>query len=378
MSNLTRRNFLGLAGLGTLGFGLAACSNESSTPSVRTSGQSAVGADSNLVDAAKGEGSLQVLGSCGEDYLGAACKHFNELYGLDVSYKRISSIEGQTLIENSNGSPQFDVWFGGTTDPYNELSDEGLLDASYTPANSSHLMNDVYLSQRNDWFGIYKGLLGFMYNKDEIERLNIDAPKDWPDLVDDKYKGLIWMPNYQTSGTARLILNTVIQEYGHQQGLEYLTQLDKNVQEYTKTGGGPAENIGSGECVIGIGFLHDGVAQIEDNGYENIGLVIPTSGASYEVGATAALIGAAHPNAAHLWLEYALSPECVELAAKNGSYQTLVIDTAHQPSEISKHHLNPDDTIDYDFEDARLNTKEYVGEIMDALGGGKDSRFQNS
>ena len=60
-------------------------------------------------------------------------------------------------------------------------------------------------------------------------------------------------------------------------------------------------------------------------------LIIPSSGTSFEVGATAIFKGAAHSNAAKLWIEYALSPECVELAAKNGSYQFLVIDNAEQP-----------------------------------------------
>ena len=50
--------------------------------------------------------------------------------------------------------------------------------------------------------------------------------------------------------------------------------------------------MGTGECTIGIGFLHDAIYQIVDNGYGNIGMVVPSSGASFEVGATAIFKGA--------------------------------------------------------------------------------------
>ena len=98
-----------------------------------------------------------------------------------------------------------------------------------------------------------------------------------------------------------------------------------------------------------------------------MGLVIPSSGTSFEIGATAIFKGAAHPNAAKLWIEYALSPECVELAAKNGSYQFLVIDNAEQPSQAAEFGLDPNNVMDYDFQDAKDNTTTYVEEVMNAL-----------
>ncbi|HAG70186.1 MAG TPA: iron ABC transporter substrate-binding protein, partial [Lachnospiraceae bacterium] len=126
----------------------------------------------------------------------------------------------------------------------------------------------------------------------------------------------------------------------------------------------------------GIGFLHDGITQIEDNGYGNIELIIPSSGTSFEIGATAIFKGAKHPNAAKLWIEYALSPECVELAAQNGSYQFLVLDNAAQPSVAADFGLDPDNVMEYDFEDAKENTTTYVEEVMEALGSAADDRFQ--
>ena len=336
--------------------------------------------EQSLIDAAKAEGELVVYGSCEEDYLAAACAHFEELYGIKVQYQRLSTGEVQAKIEEENGNPSADVWFGGTTDPYNVVAAEGLLEA-YEAENASHLLGSQYRDPDGYWYGIYKGILGFMVNKDELARMNLEAPADWQDLLKPEYKDLIWLSNYNTAGTAKLVINTMIQKYGHDEGIQYLVDLDKNIEVYTKSGSGPSKNVGTGECVIGIGFLHDGITQIIDNGYDNIELIIPSSGTSCEIGATAIFKGAAHPNAAKLWIEYALSPDCVNLAAQNGSYQFLVIDNATQPEVAVEFGLDPENVMDYDFDDATKNIKTYVEEVMNALAAsgantGDENRFQ--
>ncbi|MBQ1923340.1 MAG: ABC transporter substrate-binding protein [Lachnospiraceae bacterium] len=364
------KKVLALLLAGVMAFSLAACGG-SSAPAA----SSDAGEESELAAAAKEEGTLVVYGSCEENYLAAACEKFQEMYGIEVQYQRLSTGEVQSKIEEEAGNPSGDVWFGGTTDPYNIAAGEGLLEA-YEAENASHLISDVYRDKDGYWYGIYKGILGFIVNRDELERMGIDKPADWADLLDPKYKDLIWLSNYNTAGTAKLVINTMIQKYGHDEGIQYLVDLDKNVQVYTKSGSGPSKNVGTGECVVGIGFLHDGITQIEDNGYGNIDLVIPSSGTSFEVGATAIFKGCKHPNAAKLWIEFALSPDCVELGAENGSYQFLVIDNAKQPAVAAEFGLDPDNVMDYDFEDAKENTTTYVEEVMNALGSAADGRFQ--
>lgn len=383
MKNVSRREFLGTTAVAAAGLGLAACggSDTSGSSSSGTDTSSSSGSDDlsriasdDVIEAAKKDGKLVVYGSCEEQHVAACAQHFQELFGIETSYQRLSTGEVESKVEEENGNPSADVWFGGTTDPYNVAVTKGILEPCEAK-NASHLISDKFRDADGNWYGIYKGILGFFYNKDELERKGLDAPQDWPDLLDEKYKDLIWMSNYNTAGTAKLILNTVIQKYGHDDGIKYLVDLDKNVQVYTKSGSGPSKNVGTGECTIGIGFLHDAIYQIVDNGYQNIGLVIPSSGASYEVGATAIFKGCKHENAAKLWIEYALSPQCVERAQEVGAYQFLVIDDAKQPAVVEEYGLDPNNVMDYDFEDAKENTEQYVSDIMNALGGG-DDRFQ--
>ncbi|KSV59115.1 ABC transporter substrate-binding protein [Acetivibrio ethanolgignens] len=350
---------------------LAGCGG-SSSPAADTGTANGTEAAKDLVAAAQAEGSLVVYGSCEEAYLSAVCQKFQDLYGIKVDFQRLSTGEVFTKVQEEAGNPSADVWFGGTSDPYNEAAAEGLLYA-YAAENASHLVDDTYKEKDGCWYGIYKGILGFMCNKEELERLGLPVPQDWDDLLDSQYKGLIGMSNPSTAGTAKLIINTMIQAKGHDEAMEYFKELDKNIYQYTKSGSGPSKMVGPGECVIAIGFLHDGITQIL-NGYDNIELVIPKSGTTYEIGATAIFEGAKHLNAAKLWIEYALSPECVDIAKENESYQFLVIDNATQPEEATQFGLDPDNVMDYDFEDARKNTSKYVEDFFEAVG--SDDRFK--
>ena len=353
----------------------AAPAEEEAPAAEATEAAEATGMDA-LIEAAKAEGQLTVYGSCEEAYLSAACQKFEELYGIKVDYQRLSTGEVYTKIEEEAGNPSGDVWFGGTTDPYNEAVTAGLLEP-YAAENASHLVGPEYKDADNNWFGIYKGILGFMCNKEELDRLGLEIPKDWDDLLDPSYEGLIGMSNPSTAGTAKLVINTMIQMKGHDEAMEYFKELDKNIYQYTKSGSGPSKMVGPGECVIGIGFLHDGITQILA-GYDNIELVIPASGTSFEIGATAIFKGAKNPNAAKLWIEYALSPDCVDIAKENESYQFLVIDNATQPEEATQFGLDPNNVIDYDFEDAKNNTSTYVEDFFAAVTNGSADNADSS
>ena len=330
--------------------------------------------DPELVAAAQAEGELTVYGSCEEPYLAAAAKNFEKEFGIKVSYLRLSTGEVQAKITEEKGNPSADVWFGGTNDPYNESAKLGLLMA-YEAKNAKNLASPMYRDADGYWYGIYKGILGFMVNTEELKRLNLEAPKGWDDLLKPEYKDKIWLSNPNTAGTAKLVINTLVQLKGHDEAMKYFVELDKNIAQYTKSGSGPSKKVGIGECTIGIGFLHDGITQILD-GYDNISLVIPKSGTSFEIGATAIFKGAKHQNAAKLWIEFALSPECVNIAKENESYQFLVIDNAEQPKEAAEFGLDPDNVMKYDFADAKANTSKYVEDFFNALGAAADDRFK--
>lgn len=304
---------------------------------------------------------LNVYGACDESYVNAAAHHFGELFNIPTTSIRYATGELYTKTEEEKDNPQADVWFGGSNDYYIKAKNAGLL-ASYQPENEKNLIDSRYIDPDYQWFGIYTGVLGIMVNVEEVERLGLKVPTTWAELTDPCWEGLIAIPNPETSATATNFLATMHYVYGYPDKLDeagladYLKAFDKNVCQYTKSGSGPSKMVGPGECVIGMSFLHDGVAQIA-NGYDNITLVIPAEGSGYETGACGMVKNDKHPNASKLFIEYCLTGECVNLGKDNASYQNLVITEeagAIQPAELAdvglddltKCNLVPYDVVD--------------------------------
>ena len=179
-------------------------------------------------------------------------------------------------------------------------------------------------------------------------------PRIGPDLLKDEYKGLIWLSNYNTAGTAKLVINTMIQKYGHDEGIQYLVDLDKNIQVYTKSGSGPSKNVGTGECVIGIGFLHDGITQIVDNGYDNIELIIPVLRHLLRDRRYRYLQGRRAPQRCESCGSSTLClPDCVNLAKLRTAPTSSWSLTTPPSPQAAEFGLDPDNVMDYDFEDAK-------------------------
>ena len=303
---------------------------------------------------------LVIFGSAEEDYVAAIAREFERLYGVRTRFMRLSTGEVFTRIREEAGRPSADVWWGGTSDPYIEARLAGLL-YRYDAENAVNLLSDLYRCPYGYWYGVYTGILGFMVNREEIDRMGLEMPRDWSCLVRPEYQGLIAYANPGTAGTGRLILNALVQMMGEEEAMQFFAELDRNIIQYPRSGAGPSRLVGPGEIVIAIGFLHDGVFQIRQ-GFDNIELVIPESGTTFEVGATAIFRGATNLEAAKMFIEFALTPEAQNLGQQFGSYQFLVIEGAQQPQVAIDMGLDLERVtfIDYDPDRAARDTERLI------------------
>ena len=64
------------------------------------------------------------------------------------------------------------------------------------------------------------------------------------------------------------------------------------------------------------------------------------------------------------------------MGANNGSYQFLVLDDAKQPQVAINAGLSTIKTIDYDFDDAKINTTNYVQDFLKNVN--QDDRFKTA
>src|SRR5699024_1639280 len=122
---------------------------------------------------------------------------------------------------------------------------------------------------------------GFAVSQEWIEDNNIDAPTSWEDLLKDEYKGEISMAHPSASGTAYIVLASLVQLLGEDEAFEYMKELDGNMCQYTNFGSAPAQNVGLCVTGVSIAFSHDILAPMNE-GYL-IDLEFHNEGIRYEV-----------------------------------------------------------------------------------------------
>lgn len=272
---------------------------------------------------------------------------FEEKTGLDVSMERRSTGEILDRVRAERDAPEIDVWWGGTGDTHLQAAGEDLLEP-YQPKNFEDTLpwaQNFFLMSGGKAAGIYAGALGFGYNSDFLAEYGVAAPSCWKDLTAPRYKGLVQMPNPNSSGTAYTMLATLVQLLGEDEAFEYLAALAKNIDRFTTSGAAPVQAAARGETGIGISFIHDAVTQ-KLAGAPMV-IVAPCEGTGYEIGAVSIVKGARNPEAARLFVDFALSPEGQETCAASGQNQIPANAKASLPPaapDISLIRM-----VDYDF-----------------------------
>jgi iron(III) transport system substrate-binding protein len=154
------------------------------------------------------------------------------------------------------------------------------------------------------------------------------------------------MPNPNSSGTAYTTLATLIQLFGEDEAFDFMKEMHKNINQYTKSGSAPIKAAALGETTIGITFMHDMVTQVVQ-GFP-IEIVSPCEGTGYEIGSMSIIKGARNLESAKKWYDWALTAEAQELAEQAQAYQVPSNAAASPPPEAPD--LEKIQLIDYDFE----------------------------
>lgn len=280
-----------------------------------------------------------------EDHGNAVCKAFEKKTGIKTSMIRMSGGEILAKIRAEKGNPQASVWYGGPADSFIAAKLDGILENYISPEAAK--IPDKFKDAEGAWTGIYTGYMGFIVNKKLVEEKKAFVPQTWDDLLKPEFKGQVVVANPGSSGTGYTLIATQVQRLGSEEkAMEYLKALDANVKIYPKSGISGAQNAAMGECMVGIGFLHDGIKYFLD-GYTDVVCVSPTDGSGYEIGATAIIKDAPDLEAAKMFTDFVLSPEGQEIGQTVNSLQFLTRPDAKSPDVLEQ--LKGANLIDYDF-----------------------------
>lgn len=290
-----------------------------------------------------GENKVTILCSPDPAWCEAVKRDFSKT-GIQAEFVRLSSGAGLARLRAEKANPTFDVWFGGSGDGHWVAQAEGLLEF-YRPKAWGELRPQLTKAVDGHYIPLYTGLHGFGINEKILKEKNLPIPETWKELGDPKYKGLIAVPNPNTSGTGYVMMTTIIQVYGEDPGFELLKGIHRNVAQYTRSGGDPSLLAGRGEAAIGVSFAND-VVERARKGFP-IRFIAPKDGTGYEIGAISLVKGAPNRANALKLIDWALEPENQKLGPQNGEV------------DIQSHSRTPVDPDVPRFEDVKAITYDF-------------------
>ena len=297
---------------------------------------------------AQAQGQLNLFCSVQVEWCQAIATNFQKSTGIAVAMTQKGSGETLAQIRAEARNPRADVWFGGTGDPHLIVAEEGL-SADYKPAALADLQPWAirqHDAAKGRSVGVYSGAIGFGFNTELLARKNIAAPACWADLLRPIYKGEIQVANPNASGTAYVVIATLVQLMGEAPAFAFMKDLHANINAYARTGTGPIKAVARGETAVSLSFVHDAVT--ERNAGFAVAYATPCEGTGYEIGSMSIIKGARNLAQAQRFYDWALTPDAQKLGFDVGRQLQMPSNKA-APLPPGAPDLSKIKLVDYDF-----------------------------
>jgi iron(III) transport system substrate-binding protein len=272
---------------------------------------------------------------------------FEKATGTHVSVIQKATGEMFAQIKAERANPKGDVWWAGPADSYLQAADDGLLE-EYRSANLVELHDwarQITKASAGRVAGVYGGILALGYNTEIGDKKKLPAPKCWKDLINAVYKNEVMLGNPSTSGTAYLMLATLVQVFGEDEAFKLMTEINRNVTSYARSGIGPMTAITRGEVYVGSTVLHGVINEIV-RGFPVVP-VLPCEGVGYEVAGVAIIKGARNLESAKKFYDWALTVDAQKIGLELKEYAIPTNRNVMLPKMVPK--LTDVKVIDYDF-----------------------------
>ena len=262
------------------------------TPFVRTA---SAASDPQLVEAAKKEGAVSLYSSASTGPSNAIAEAFKKKYGVGVTVYRAGSADVATRVqtEENAGRTQADALI--IEEPALGLLMPYL--AAYDSPERAPIAPE-YKAAQYTLIRMYMAQLG--WNKEAVKQA--EAPKDWKDLLDPRWKGRFGSLDPHTTATTLAWQVMVDKLYGP----SFLQQFGANEPKLYASTNAMSQAIVSGEIDMGITNSF-GVIQMAETGAPITGIV-PKDTVLFG-GNIAIFSKAPHPNAARLFCDFCCSAE---------------------------------------------------------------------
>jgi len=241
-------------------------------------------------------------------------QEFEKATGIKVNFVRFSSGEALARVIAEKNNPRVDVLFGGPVETYAAGIKEGIFEPYKPPAFG--VLPARFKHPEGQWVAIADDPLVFMSNNKFLKEHNLKPPASWADLLNPAYKNMLQMADARTSGTAVTRIFSILEVYGRDEdkAFDYMKKKRRNVQLYTKSGGGGTLPVGLGQAGAGIFFIVDAL-DTKAKGYD-VAISFPKEGIGTSAEAIALIKGAKKPELGKKLIDWATSPAMQSLYAK--------------------------------------------------------------
>ena len=261
-----------------------------------------------LVKAAKSEGELTFYTSNAESVGRRIGNAFTAKYGIKTQFVRLNSVPLQQRFSTEAESGNFAadlVFIAGNAVTYAEDGIKKGWVESITAAGIPVIKSGEFprgfnrgptaIVQVSPWL--------IFFNTDKVK--GADIPRDWPDLLNPKWKGQVLLADPRASDAHIPLWSMILDKYGE----DFFHKL--RAQGLRVFAGGPPtiQSLAAGEGSVAVPTIESSVQEVKSKGAP-LGTMTPdfTTGVEMHIMLTARA-KSKHPDAARLFANYVLSPE---------------------------------------------------------------------
>jgi iron(III) transport system substrate-binding protein len=261
-------------------------------------------------------------------------------------------------VRAERNRPQADLWWGAAHTTFQTAADENLL-APYRPSWSEKIPGSSRDPQ-DRWYGTYLTPEVIVYNSEAVRQE--DAPRDWDDVLDPKWRDKVLIRNPNPSDSMRAIFGAMIWRFykdtgSPDKGYDWLRRLDVNVHEYTADGTLLMQKLVRREGLISLWNLPDVWIYKEQKGFP-IGYVFPASGTLVITDGIAVVRGAPNEEEAKRFYEFVTTPDSIVLAAKK--YYRIPVRTDIDRTQLPPWMNEPVNEMPLDWDLLRKQSGEWL------------------
>ncbi len=252
----------------------------------------------------------------GRDLLTLLKTRYEQLHPeVDLRWLDMGSQEVYDRVRSERANPQGDVWFGGPATIFALGAADSLLEPfrpswAEAVAPAGRGPGDLY-------FSAYETPAVLVYAEQAVRPE--EAPQDWDDLLDPKWKGKVLIRDPIASGTMRAVWGMLIERSIRQTGdtaagWAWLRRLDAQTKEYVLNGPLLDQKIVRQEGLVTIWDLPD--IQLNKRDGLPLGYLFPRSGTPNIEDAIGVIRRAPHAAQARAFIEWVGSPAVQLLTAR--------------------------------------------------------------